>query len=77
MPLRGIGWNRLPAAGFEFRTAFGRLRHSQSPFEGQPRNPHPNRFVWQWVEIEARALFGAGKSALRWFFGWAIFIDGV
>src|SRR5208337_1679899 len=35
-----------------------------------PRSPHPNRFVWQWVEIWPVRSFGAGMSALRWIFRW-------
>jgi hypothetical protein len=31
--------------------------------KGRPRNPHPNRFVWQWVEFEpARALRGEERA---------------
>jgi hypothetical protein len=41
-----------------------------------PRDPHPNRFVWQWVEFKPVRLLGAGRSALRWIFA-GLFFEGV
>jgi hypothetical protein len=50
---RGIGGNRLPAVGFEFRRALLGANPAQpeSFLRASSRDPHPNRFVWQWVEI--------------------------
>jgi hypothetical protein len=31
--------------------------------DGPARNPHPNSFVWQWVEVFSPCPLGAGKSA--------------
>jgi hypothetical protein len=44
MPLKGIGWNRLPVAGFEFICAvLARILQSQSPFEGQLPHSSPEQ----------------------------------
>ena len=64
--LKGIGWNRLPAAGFEFRRVIWRESGAdRALFRASPRIPHPNRSVWQWVEIGPVRRIGAGKSVLR------------
>jgi len=55
----GIAGNRQTAAGF---LLFSGATSAQD--EPTPRNPHPNRFVWQWVKFEARA-FCMGEFASR------------
>jgi len=41
---------------------FGRVQWSQSPSGASPRSPHPNRFVWKWVE--SRPVHFARAQAL-------------
>jgi len=41
---------------------FGRVQQSQSPSGASPRSPHPNRFVWKWVE--SRPVHFARAQAL-------------
>jgi hypothetical protein len=65
-PVGGFSLEGLPATGHRLLDTIG--PEEPEPEIGlTPRSPHPNRFVWQWVEPEARALrvpgaLCAGKS---------------